>query len=109
MFEKIHDFVLKTPFLSGVLNIIQSPISKQLDKLKETLSESAYLNIEGMLDKIARISLILLSVYIVYSIFSFIYAFIFQRKIRIKILISTAVAIPILLLAYAVYTYIHIG
>lgn len=107
MFEKIHTFVIGNTFLSGIFNLVYSPIQKQLDKLKETLSENSYTNIEEMLDKIAGISLILLSIYIVYSIFYFIYAVIVKRKIKIGILISIAVSIPFLLLFYVVYAYIH--
>ncbi|HRX44332.1 MAG TPA: hypothetical protein P5059_03740 [Candidatus Dojkabacteria bacterium] len=108
MFNNIHTFVLSNPFLANLFNTFYSPVQKQLDKLKETLSENSYSNIEGLLDKISSISLILLSIYIVYSIFFFIYSFIFKHKIRIKVLISIAICLPLLLLCYAIYTYINI-
>ncbi len=107
MFNTIHTFVLGNTFLNSIFGIFFSPVEKQLDKLKETLSESSYLNIEGMLDKIAGISLILLSIYIVYSLLTFLSSFIFRKRLRVKILISTVLAIPFLLLAYAIFAYLH--
>ena len=108
MFNNIHVFVLGNPFLLNIFNTFYSPVVKQLDILKATLSENSYSNIESVLNKIAGISLILLSIYIAYSILYFIHSFLFRHRIKIRVLISLAISLSILALCYAIYAYINI-
>lgn len=108
MFNNIHTFVLGNPFLLNIFNTFYSPVEKQLDILKDTLSENSYSNIESVLNKIAGVSLILLSIYIVYSILYFIHSFLFRHKIKIKVLFSIAICLPLLALCYVIYAYINI-
>ncbi len=107
MLEKIFMLLSKTPLISSIFNLVYTPIEKHLNILKDTLSEKTYGSIESMLDKISTISVILLLIYIIYSILFFLYSFVFKKRIKIKILISISFAFLFLLLFYSIYAYIN--
>ncbi len=108
MFEKIHTFITQSSLTSGIYNSVYTFVKTQFENFQETLSVKTYTGIVEIVDKIATISLILLTIYILYSIFHFLYTFIFKGKFKIKILIALAIAIPFTILVYVIYAYLNI-
>ena len=109
MIEKIHTFIIQNSITSKIYSPVYNFIQKWLTKLEEILSEKTYESIITMIDKITGISLILLLVYIVYSLLLFIYSLLFKKKFRIFLLISLGISIIFFLALLAIYAYINIS
>lgn len=107
MFEKIHSFLIALPFVKGIYNQILSIVKTQFEKLQSTLSDRTYTHITGLIDKIAGICLILLSIYVIYSIFFFIYSLIVHKHLKIRVLISVLISLPFLIAIYVIYAYLN--
>ncbi len=107
MIERIHKVITQSSITSGIYNIVYTLVRNQFEGLKQTLSDQVYSNITEIVDKISTVSLILLTIYIIYLLFHFTYSLIFKRRFKLKILISLAIAFPFLILFYVVYSYLN--
>ncbi len=108
MFEKIHKVIIGNGIVSSIYNSIYTIVETQFEKFKETLSEKSYNSITGLIDQIAGITLILLTIYVIYSIFHFFYSLIIDKRFKPKVLVSVAISLPFLIVIYVIYAYLNI-
>lgn len=98
------------------MDILEKSLSRGysiLDKifvsLQSTLSEESYNNVLLVIKPVFTISLILIPIYIVYSLLHFFYFLLTKRRLKIKVLISVIIAFVFFVVIYITYKYLFSG
>jgi hypothetical protein len=97
------DNLLKSIGKPFSISVIDNFIIGIQETLSETLSVESYENTLSILKPILTVCVILLPIYIVYSLLHFIYKFLFRRRLKIRVLISVAFSFIFFYIAYVGY------